>query len=264
MSPSPPLEALRVGRLPYLNAHPFHAGWRGPEPAWVMAAPRRLAGLVGRGEVDAALVASRDAHALADRFRPLGDLGIARHGAVESVLLFSRVPATSLAGRRVALTGESRTSRALLRILLRRALGVRDPVYVDDPEAADAWLAIGDTALVARAARAWPRVLDLGEAWAAWTGLPFVYARWVVRRDLPAAAGRALAGALAASLARGVALPAVLPRGVTPAAAANYLAGFVYRLGPPELAGLRRFHEELERHDLHRPLADGRRLGSAA
>ncbi len=262
---SDPLTGWRVGRLPYLNVHPFHAGWEGAEPEWVVAPPRRLGALAAQGVLAAAPLASRDALALVARYRPLAELGIARRGAVRSVLLFSRVPMGALEGARVAVTAESRTSRALLRILLSRQAGVRHTRPAASSAEADAWLAIGDPALAARARSEWPVVTDLGEAWTAWTGLPFVYARWVVRRDVPPAAARRLAARLRASLARFAAPdPSALPPGVTPAEAAAYLRDFVYCLGPAELAGLRRFHEELVRHGLHHALAGGRRFGSAA
>lgn len=259
------LRSLRVGRLPYLNVHPFHAGWQGPEPRWVVGHPRQLGELAAAGALDAAPLASRDALALRPRFQPLGSLGIACRGAVWSVLLLSRRPLGALEGAHFALTRESRTSRALLRILLLEHLGVRRATFGDRMERADAWLAIGDEALAARADRSWPHRLDLGEAWAAWTGLPFVYARWVVRRDLPRAAARALEAALDASLARGAPLPPVSHcAGLSPADARAYLARFRYRLGPAEHAGLRRFHQELVDHDLQHGPAQLRRIGSAA
>lgn len=259
------LRSLRVGRLPYLNVHPFHVGWEGTQPCWVTRPPRRLGELAAADALDASLLASRDALALEPRFQPLGSLGIACRGPVESVLLFARRPLCRLEGAVLALTRESRTSRALLRILLRERLGVRRACFTDRVADADAWLAIGDEALIARADPRWPHRLDLGEAWTAWTGLPFVYARWVVRRDLPRAAARALAAALDASLDRGGPLPPPTQRaGLSRAAARRYLARFTYRLGPAECAGLRRFHQELLNHDLHHGPAELRRVGSAA
>jgi chorismate dehydratase len=261
------LEGLRVGRLPYLNAWRFHAAFDGPQPAWTTAPPRRLGELARAGALDAALLASRDAWELEPWFRPLGDLGIACRGAVGSVLLLSRVPAHALGGGRAALTTESRTSRALVQILLRAALGVRDVAWCDasaaDPPA-DAWLVIGDAALAARAGAGWPFALDLGAAWEAWTGLPFVWARWVVRRDAPSGAARALAAGLAHSLARaGAPAPERLPAGLSPAAARAYLDRFNWRLGPAERRGLRRFQRELALHDSALEPAGRRLVGSS-
>lgn len=265
-----PLRGLRVGRLPYLNVHPFHAGFRGEEPAWLTAAPRRLGELAAAGELDAAILASRDALALADRFRPLGSLGIACRGPVQSVLLFSGRPPEALEGCRVALTGESRTSRALLRILLAERYGLSRPSYASQVSGADALLQIGDSALrlLTSAGRgSWPHVIDLGQVWHEWTGLPFVYARWMVRRDVAAGRAWALERALSDSLARERAASlrgARLPPGIGIRHAASYLARFVYRFGPEEEAGLREFYRALQRNGLLKPPAPSQALETAA
>lgn len=248
---------LRVGRIPYLNALPFRDGFRGPEPAWTTATPRRLGELAAAGHLDAALLASRDALALAPGFRPLGDLGIASLGPVTSVLLLSRRPPMALSRARIALTGESRTSRGLLRILLRGPLAAEGVRFVGEGEPADAALWIGDRALVAHRRDPAPYVLDLGEAWRRFTGRPFVWARWVVRRDVPERQALALERALCAALERPTRL-AGLPDGVSPLAARRYLSRFVYRLGPAEEAGLERFAKELADHDLLDPPLRGR------
>jgi chorismate dehydratase len=259
---------LRVGRLPYLNAWRFHAAFDGPQPDWTTAPPRRLGERMRAGALDAALLASRDALELGSALRPLGDLGIACLGAVGSVLLLSRVPAARLGGRHVVLSDESRTSRALVRILLAGRLGARDVAWCDGSGAAepdaDGWLVIGDAALGAHARGSWPFALDLGAEWRAWTGLPFVYARWMVRRDVPREAARALAGGLARSLeAAGDPDPARLPPGVSPAAARAYLDRFTWRMGPAERRGLRRFERELASDAFAHEPAGRRRVGSA-
>jgi chorismate dehydratase len=251
------LRTLPVGRLPYLNVLPFHAAWQGPEPRWRTAPPRRLGAWAAAGELAAACLASRDALALAETFRPLGHLGIACDGPVSSVLLFSRRPPEDLDGATIALTGESRTSRGLLRVLLAGYWRVRRPRFVEEAHSAEARLLIGDTALAAveaqsRAAQPWLTVVDLGAAWKAWTGLPFVYARWVVGRGQSAPFREALEHGLEAALRR-----------FSPATEAQrtYLQRFQYRLGAAEEAALERFHEELARHDLleHHQNQDRRR-----
>ena len=46
-----------------------------------------------------------------------------------------------------------------------------------------AFLAIGDEALRLKTVEGYPYCCDLGEAWTRWTGLPFVFALWVVQRN---------------------------------------------------------------------------------
>jgi chorismate dehydratase len=95
-----------------------------------------------------------------------------------------------------------------------------------------------------------PEVLDLGADWLAWTGLPFVYAVWAVRRTLEPALKQELAEFLEASLAAGLANLSDVARqpGETGWSAAEieaYLQRFQYRLGAEELAGMARFAERV-------------------
>jgi predicted solute-binding protein len=78
-----------------------------------------------------------------------------------------------------------------------------------------------------------------------------------VRRELEAAQKAELGRFLDASLAAGLArLPEVARQQTEPGWTADemeaYLRRFQYRLGPEELAGLARFQELLEQHDLIR------------
>ena len=128
---------------------------------------------------------------------------IASRGPVRSVCLFHRGPLERV--RRVALDTSSRTSSALVRVLLRERLG-HDPQYVpmapglvDMLAVADAALMIGDPALDHEGDV--PR-LDLGEEWLRVTGLPFVFAFWAGRAGSVSPAGvRRLQTALAAGVA---------------------------------------------------------------
>ena len=52
-------------------------------------------------------------------------------------------------------------------------------------DACDAFLLVGNEGLrQRRGGRDYPYIYDLGEEWHQWTGLPFVFARWMVRKDL--------------------------------------------------------------------------------
>jgi chorismate dehydratase len=88
----------------------------------------------------------------------------------------------------------------LLRVLLELRSGVRpnyewfDQTSRSDPVGAGAAAAlrIGDIAL-RHEARAGTAVYDLGSEWSAWTGLPFAFAVWQVRRDVERSEVRRLA-----------------------------------------------------------------------
>ena len=100
-----------------------------------------------------------------------------------SVKLCSRVPFEQI--RRMALDEGSRTSIALTDILLHHLFDTHPtteplPLHRDPREStADAVLTIGDRAMKV-ADGEYPFMLDLGYEWSRWTGLPFVFAFWVV------------------------------------------------------------------------------------
>jgi chorismate dehydratase len=246
-----------VARIPYLNAEPYYGDWGRLPGTSVDLVPRRLGEEARAGNVDAGLMATADWFALEHEFERVGALGVACRGEVESVLLLGHVPVEALGGTRVVLTSESSTSAALIRILLERRWGLSGVRYergdYRDPRgipAGEAWLVIGDPALAARRTAPGMMVCDLGEAWTAWTGLPFVFALWTARRVLPAGTKASLARFLDESLAGSDrALAARLYAAATggrlgaPDELARYLARFIYRLGVDEERGLDRFRE---------------------
>jgi chorismate dehydratase len=246
-----------VARIPYRNALPFYTEWERLPGASVDLVPRRLGEEARAGGADAGLMAVVDWFALEADFARVGRFGIACRGAVDSVLLFARRPLAALEGARVRVTAESSTSVALLRVLLARryALPVSSweranlPLEATPPDG-EAWLRIGDAALAARRAAPDTVALDLGAAWTEWTGLPFVYAVWGIRRALPAETRTAFAAFLERSLSRGERELAAL--GARAAEECNgqlgdaayltrYLERFVYRLGAAEEEGLTEF-----------------------
>lgn len=101
-------------------------------------------------------------------------------------------PLDRLDGARVALGSTSRTSVRLAQLLLAERFEVTPDYYTCPPDLglmmreAEAGVLIGDAALRANLHDG-PRygldVHDLGQLWKEWTGLPFVFAVWAVRRD---------------------------------------------------------------------------------
>jgi chorismate dehydratase len=150
-----------------------------PDPA-----PSVCARMLATGEVDGALIPSIE-------YQRIGGLEIARgvcvaaRRAVRSVLLVSRLPLEQI--RSVALDEQSRTSAALVRILLGRFHDVH-PEYAQAPpdlgamlERADAAMMIGDPAMTAD--KRGLGVYDLASMWRDATALPFVFALWAVRPE---------------------------------------------------------------------------------
>ena len=176
---------IRVARLTYLNCAAFYWGCETWGLPLVPCVPRELGRLAARGEVDAGPMAVVDWFKLENEFEPVGSYGIASQGSVLSVLLFSSKAIDALADTAIGVTEETSTSFRLLQLLLERRYGLKGCTYRRGQDG-QARLLIGDAALEEMKKARWPFVYDLAEEWQRWQGSPFVFARWVVRRSLPA------------------------------------------------------------------------------
>lgn len=236
--------ACRIGSVPYLNAVPLT--WA-LEREIVLAPPSLLASRLRAGELDAALVSITEP-LLHPGYDLVDGFGIVSHGPVRSVVLAHRQPLDAI--RVVHLDTASCTSVNLLRVLLAsRGLNPRFENLPDYSRAAelDAVLLIGDPALSFRNRGTGHAIWDLGQAWQDWTGLPFVYAAWAVRRDADVPALARLLRSV------GEAGMKALPRIVEGEPRFNlelrqaYLGGNIqYRIGPAEHAGIQRFGASIE------------------
>lgn len=244
---------LRLGAVPYLNGVPLlHGLDSDPLFEIVRDRPARLASRLQAGEVDVALIPVAEYDDRTQVIVP--GMGIVSRGAVRSVRLFLGRPLRDV--RRVALDVSSRSSRALVQLILRERLPA-PPEYIDRPpdvaamlEEADAALLIGDAALYSEAGIA---TLDLGEEWLRLSGRPFVYAFWAGREGcLECHHVARLTAALASGLA---VLPALARRHAEQAGGdpqlverrarinESYLRENVdYRLDEAALAGLAEFY----------------------
>ncbi|MEJ5171356.1 MAG: menaquinone biosynthesis protein [Fimbriimonadales bacterium] len=170
-----------LGSIPFVNGaplvHPFRRlGERSPVRV-VEALPSQLPCLLESGEAEAILVSSIDALRTPGR-TVCGGVCIGTRGMVESVRLFSKVPFDRI--ETLAEDSSSMTSNALAKVILAEAYGVRPSTITFPPslytmlEACDACVLIGDVGMSADGSGLY--VLDLGQAWVALTGLPFVWA----------------------------------------------------------------------------------------
>lgn len=154
------------------------------------AAPARCAEMLAEGRADAALIPAIEYQRIPDLQVAPGAC-VASRTEVRSVLLASRVRLEQI--RTVALDTSSRTSAALIQIILGRFYGVAaqyhqaPPKLPDMLEQSDAALIIGDPAMLID--RSSLHVYDLAEEWRKHTGLPFVFAFWALRGDSTAAWG---------------------------------------------------------------------------
>lgn len=217
--------------------------------------PTRLNAALAAGEIDVAPCSSIEYARHAGEYAILPHHSIGSAGAVQSILLESSVPLRRLHGAVVALPTASATSVVLLRVLLELRLGI-EPRYEwyiqsDTSDAltngARAVLRIGDVALRRRVAPG-HTVHDLGAEWWAWTGLPFAFAVWQVRRDADPAEVRRLAGLLAESRAwfrvhdERLAYAHAAGFGLAPERLLQYWRSLRFDLDPSMQQGLLRFY----------------------
>ena len=172
---------FRIGSVQYLNAVPLT---RGLESEVILDTPARLAEMLRRDELDAALVSTAEV-LLTDRYDILDGVAIASLGEVYSVLLAHRRPLAEI--NEVFCHTASLSGLNLLKVLLaERGLKpefkpMPDPVEVANHDAA---LIIGDPAIDFQRAPHEHEILDLGAAWYELTQLPFVFAVWALRRGI--------------------------------------------------------------------------------
>lgn len=249
---------MQLGRIPFINMAPFYhfLGARWLEQHQVVSGdPRQLGVLAREGKVDAAPFSYVDGQALVagGGFEWLGSLGIAGFGPIHSILLCGVARLAELEGQTIGITPQTATTVKLLEILLAQRDGVRGWRLGGHFDEAAARLYIGDQALRRRLdhGSSEPQ-LDLCAEWSQWTGLPFVFARWAVRRDLPARAKSELTLALLSSLDLALEDPAHVAEaqadraGLKAEAVQSYLKGIRFRLGPDELKGAALFETKLK------------------
>ena len=176
---------VKVGAVNYLNTKPLIYGLTelAPQIDLVLDLPSRLADNLAAGSLDVALIPSIECFQNPS-YTIVSDACIGCRGPVFSVKLFCRVEPAHI--RTLALDEGSRTSAALVRILLKQRFNLEPellPLPIGDSlhdSAADAVLLIGDRAMHSPAGK-FQSVWDLGDQWCRWTELPFVFAMWTAR-----------------------------------------------------------------------------------
>ncbi len=184
-----------IAMIPYANMAPFQELGPPEGGKFVHCLPRESIQALKLGRVWAAAVPVGGLAALGDEVIPMGRFGIAVRQHALSVLFFTDRPFdTFCAPLTIGLTGESASSVRLLYLLLGYQHGFDAmPSLVPPGVASNGYLVIGDTALQwARAfeengatVQGYTHVADLAALWYARFQLPFVFARWVVRKDAP-------------------------------------------------------------------------------
>ena len=175
------MKSVRVGCVKYLNARPLIRGWPGNVE---FDHPSALCQRLAKGKLDVALVSSFE-FLRNPVYRIIDDVSISSDGPVYSVVVAHGGEFSNI--EEIELDPASETAVNLLRCLLAElglspslTRGVRGGTGL--PRAR---LIIGDQAISFRQKHAGAfQFWDLGEQWKKLTGLPFVYALWLIRPEV--------------------------------------------------------------------------------
>ncbi|MGE0431835.1 MAG: MqnA/MqnD/SBP family protein [Planctomycetota bacterium] len=266
------MKVSRAGAFRNLNVQPLIAGLEVRDDFIVETVPR-VVGLFEQGELEVALVPAIEIGRHDTWEVLLGCRAVGCDGPLRSTIALARKPWSEV--KRVALDAGSRAGSLLMHVVISKHLCAGQEVEFERveygvdrnglprvPDEYDAFLVTGLQALrwpnynpvtgEYKPADDQPKVLaDLGDAWKAYTGLPFVTSVWVGRtgqdvrewhRRLVEAAdsGVARLDELAGTLAR---RPDV---GLDEAVLKRYLKEVIsYEFGADQLKGLMRFLDEV-------------------
>ena len=181
------MSRLRISTISFLNTVPlmwdFEHGIAGGDFDVSYTVPSACAAELQAGTADIGIIPAA-AYAQIPDLVIVPNVAIAARRAVRSILLVSKVSLEKI--RTVALDTSSMTSVALTKVLFDRWLGAGRSFTPMAPDVDamllehDACLVIGDTAL--KVDRSRYLAFDLAEEWIRFTGKPFVFAFWAIRR----------------------------------------------------------------------------------
>jgi len=179
---------LRISAISFLNTTPlmwdFDHGPAGDNFDISYTVPSACAADLAKGNADIGIIPAA-AYTTVPNLVILPGVAIASRQEVRSILLVSKVPVEKI--QTVALDTSSLTSVALVKVLFAKWWGGKRKFTSMDPDLEsmlqlnDAALLIGDSAL--KVDRSKFLTFDLAEQWFRFTGKPFVFAFWAVRKD---------------------------------------------------------------------------------
>lgn len=239
-----------------MNALPLTYGLAPQEVELLHRPPAELLDLLQAGQVEAALLP------IVNYFENPGlhlvpGLAIACRGPVKSVNLYLNSPKKNLQElRNIYLDPESRTSHALLKILLQERHGLKlDRLSFSSQGSGDhydAQLLIGDKALAQNSTS-----LDLGQDWFEWQQCPFVFAAWMSFQAQSHDLNKTLQSSYKQGIQNIEQIVAQIDKPFPKSALKDYFTkNLHYTMGEAELDGIRRFYELSKpiqgyKHELH-------------
>ncbi len=274
----PSIMSFRIAAVSFLNSIPLIEWFNtnaGSGHQVFFELPSSMSNLLANGDADVALLPVVEAF----RGRSGGVLagtGIACHGNVASVKLFSRGPLSQV--RKVFADRGSRSSVALVQVLLGELEAIKPELVQIEPRPGDfpgnneAILVIGDRCFeyekhLLDSGRTDVVANDLGGLWYELTGLSFVFAVWALAPGFMGRWGEKEVKNLSELLAEARDFGLANLETLAVREAANGRMGYlgqsspeaiyqyfqkslIYKLGDRELMGLEKFHELCVKHGL--------------
>lgn len=258
---------LKIGRFSYSNLFPIFYGLAHEcdcsRYEFVEGFPSELNRKIRQGMIDVSPSSSIEYLRHSGDYDLIENHSVSSMGPVGSIFLFSKRPAAALSGAEVLASSQSETSVALLRVILRKFIGIEVEIRSSSEPLrdalghADAYMLIGDDALAE--ALKWPDLhrYDLGDLWFRNTGLPITFALWISRKDCCQAKSGLLeqfrrdlgkAKAFALGNLEAIAEASPLKSLLTAGELVQYWKGISYDFGPDHQKGIalfRKYADEL-------------------
>lgn len=249
------MKKIRVTAVSYLNTKPLLYGLlTSPLAEQVelsLDIPSECARKLRDGEVDLALTPVAILPELPE-WHLVSDYCIGADGAVKTVNIYGDVPLNEMTA--VYLDHHSRTSVALTRVLMQEywkhtpELLPAQEGYIDNISGSTGGVVIGDRTIGLESR--FPYVYDLSKAWKAFTDLPFVFAAWVSKKELPADFVLHFNEALKSGIAAIPKLKLLLPSPHPEFDLATYYTDYIsYQLDAKKRIALSRFLQYLSQLD---------------
>ena len=176
---------ITVGHVPNLECEAFYFDMERRGITLVAMDPNQVADALQDGAIDAGPIPLLDVPRLEPNAAPIQRFCVASVTHAVSCVLLSNREIGELSGGVIALNEPDTTCLRLLRVILELKHGISDVSFVDTQSEHDAVFLTWNRGLRGRrAVRGFAHRYDLGEEWQAWTGLPFVFNRWMARSDM--------------------------------------------------------------------------------
>lgn len=176
---------ITVGHVPNLECEAFYFDMERRGIVLVGMEPNQVADALEEGAIDAGPIPLLDVPRLEASASPIQRFCVASVNHAVSCVLLSDKQIGELSGGAIAVNEPDPTCLRLLRVILELKHGISGASFVDAQSEHDARFLTWNQGLRGRrAVRGFAHRYDLGEEWQEWTGLPFVFNRWMSRNDM--------------------------------------------------------------------------------